>query len=124
MDRMDRLWGQARERATHCWDSVSAQVATQLPRLSQQLAPWLPGGQGSAAAGEEVTLGGRRLRVVRKLGEGGYSFVYEVREVATAERPLPDDAPLALKKVREARRLRALCTAAAWERRAGPWADR
>lgn len=34
------------------------------------------------AAGQEYALGRRRLRVVRQLGEGGYSFVYLVRELA------------------------------------------
>jgi hypothetical protein len=39
------------------------------------------GGAATAAAGQEFELNGRRLRVVRQLGEGGYSFVYLVREV-------------------------------------------
>ncbi len=36
---------------------------------------WLP-----ELAAEEVVLGTRRFRVIRLLGEGGYSFVYLVRE--------------------------------------------
>jgi hypothetical protein len=39
-----------------------------------------------------------------QLGEGGYAFVYLVREVPTAQQPLVDDAPLALKRVRGAGR--------------------
>jgi serine/threonine protein kinase len=42
------------------------------------------GGAATAAAGQEFELNGRRLRVVRQLGEGGYSFVYLVREVDMA----------------------------------------
>lgn len=39
---------------------------------------------GGSAVGQEYTLRGRRLRVVRQLGEGGYSFVYLVRQLADA----------------------------------------
>lgn len=39
------------------------------------------GAAGASAIGQEYELGARRLRVVRQLGEGGYSFVYLVREV-------------------------------------------
>jgi hypothetical protein len=42
------------------------------------------GGAATAAAGQEFDLNGRRLRVVRQLGEGGYSFVFLVREVEAA----------------------------------------
>ena len=89
-----------------CWDSVSCQF----PGLSQQLsslqadlsralhAARLVGGGG----GEVVHLGPRRLRVERKLGEGGYAFVYLVREVPATPGPaaLVAEEPLALKKVR------------------------
>lgn len=38
---------------------------------------------GGTVAGQEYELRGRRLRVVRQLGEGGYSFVYLVRQLQT-----------------------------------------
>lgn len=36
---------------------------------------------GGSAVGQEYEVGGRRLRVIRQLGEGGYSFVYLVKLV-------------------------------------------
>jgi serine/threonine kinase 16 len=87
------------------WDSVSARlplVQDQLAQLGQrarqELSPWLPGGGSN---GEVVTLGPRRLKIVRKLAEGGYSFVYLAEELADRG-PQPDDwrpRSFALKKV-------------------------
>lgn len=61
-------------------------------------------GAASSAVGTEYELGGRRLRVLRQLGEGGYSFVYLVREVAGSSAALlaPPAEPqqYALKRVR------------------------
>lgn len=59
------LWWQDLCAATStCWDSVSASLTPQLQQL-QQLLPSFSGGQ------EEVWVGSRRFRVLRRLGEGG-----------------------------------------------------
>lgn len=87
--------------------SIKEQVSEQLPQLQEQinqrLAPWVPSLGGAAGGGgEEVEVGGRRLRVVKKLGEGGYSFVYLAREVHTpsaAGGSAPPGQLFALKKV-------------------------
>ncbi|KAL3139259.1 hypothetical protein ABBQ32_006025 [Trebouxia sp. C0010 RCD-2024] len=49
--------------------------------------------------GQEVVINSRRFRVVKLLGEGGYSFVYLVRELPTDEHPAVPESFYALKKV-------------------------
>ena len=89
------------------------------------------GGAATAAAGQEFELSARRLRVVRQLGEGGYSFVYLVREVEAAGGGglLPTGAQVyALKRVRQPACWRAcLHASAAWLARETPilpWAGK
>eukprot|EP00877_Chromochloris_zofingiensis_P009930 jgi/Chrzof1/5190/Cz15g15140.t1 len=48
---------------------------------------------------EDVTLNDRSFRVLKQLGEGGYAFVYLVREVPTAHSSLVEPDVYALKKV-------------------------
>ncbi|DBB02259.1 TPA: hypothetical protein ACH3X3_011281 [Trebouxia sp. C0006] len=55
---------------------------------------WLPG-----ALGEDVVLDHRRFRVIKLLGEGGYSFVYLARELPTEENPAVSESYFALKKI-------------------------
>jgi hypothetical protein len=66
-------------------DSVSEQLNLHDLRdqLTEQLNQTLAvlGPALGATASEEVTVGRRRLRVLSKLGEGGYSFVYLAEEV-------------------------------------------
>jgi serine/threonine kinase 16 len=91
-----------------CWNKVS-ELKQQLPQLQEQLAeqltqrlaPLLPAALGGGG-GEEVAVGPRRLRVLRKLGEGGYSFVYLAREILPAQaagQPPAAGQLFALKKV-------------------------
>ena len=76
-------------------DAVSS-LTEQLPQLRDQLteqfnktvSPYLgniAGGGGGGGGGEEVQVGSYRLRVISKLGEGGYSFVYLVEEVSISQ---------------------------------------
>ena len=95
---MDGVW----QQLGACWSSVSTQLPQLQSAISQQLGSLgdsLPGWLGALRGGEEVELGGRRLRVGRKLAEGGYSFVYSAQEVETPERPHPSTQTFALKKV-------------------------
>lgn len=87
-------------------------VAEQLPQLhgqlkeqiNQHLTPLFPAlGSGSA---EEVIVGSRRVRILRQLGEGGYSTVYLTEEVVPrSDRSLqtqqlgPRPGQFALKKI-------------------------
>jgi hypothetical protein len=61
------------------WKGVSEQIPQLREQLTEQLnqtlAPWLP------SLVEEVKVGNHRLRIVRKLAEGGYSFVYLAEEI-------------------------------------------
>lgn len=60
------------------WKGVSEQLPQLREQLTEQinqtLAPWLP------SLVEEVKVGKHHLRILRKLGEGGYSFVYLAEE--------------------------------------------
>jgi serine/threonine protein kinase len=87
-------------------------VSEQLPQLREQLtehinhslAPWLP------SLVEEVKVGNHHLRILRKVGEGGYSIVYLAEEMlpeaSTASTPTtsgrqipPQPRKYAVKKV-------------------------
>ena len=85
------------------WDEVRDQLPqirdhlnTQISNISHQLAPLGVGGIGGS--GEVVTVGPRSLRVLKKIGEGGYSFVYLAEEVLPAPAPRRPQH-FALKKV-------------------------
>ncbi|EFN55898.1 hypothetical protein CHLNCDRAFT_145529 [Chlorella variabilis] len=80
-----------RQQIGACLDSVATQLPqlqTSLSQLGHSMGEWVGhlgaggGAAGASAIGQEYELGARRLRVVRQLGEGGYSFVYLVREGA------------------------------------------
>ena len=99
---MGSVWQQLGAAAGSCWSSVSTQLPHLQAQLSQQLGSLgdsLPAWLGGLAGGEEVVLGGRRLRVGRQLAEGGYSFVYLAREAPSPDRPAAPGRPYALKKV-------------------------
>eukprot|EP00887_Chlorella_sp_A99_P007826 scaffold20.g7826.t1 len=94
---MQQLWSSLGA----CWDSVSAQLpglAEQLGHLQQDLSRRLAG-TGLGRGGEVVELGLRRFQILRKLGEGGYAFVFLVRELPTPHAPVAPPTELALKKV-------------------------
>lgn len=85
------------------WNTVSEQLPQLRNQLTEQinqtLAPWLP------TNAEEVQVGNHRLRILGKLGEGGYSFVYLAEEIlpdtthvqGTQRAPVP--RRFALKKI-------------------------
>jgi serine/threonine protein kinase len=68
------------------WKGISEQLPQLREQLTEQinqtLAPWLP------TLVEEVHICKHPLRILRKLGEGGYSFVYLAQEI------LPDAASI------------------------------
>ncbi|KAL4451544.1 hypothetical protein ABPG75_007206 [Micractinium tetrahymenae] len=78
-----------RQSLTACWHSVAMTLPEglqeSLSHLGQSLGQSLGLGGlngdvgGGTAAGQVYELHGRRLRVIRQLGEGGYSFVYLVQ---------------------------------------------
>lgn len=68
---------------TGCFDTILSSCRQWLPEL----------------VAEEVVLGTRRFRIVRLLGEGGYSFVYLVTET-TPGHGSHANGEYALKKVR------------------------
>jgi hypothetical protein len=76
------FWSQLKGYA----DSVSEQLqtsklATLKDQVNQHLHEWFPAlGDGK----KEVHLGHRRFRVLKSLGQGGYSTVYLVEEVVTS----------------------------------------
>ncbi|KAI8472757.1 MAG: hypothetical protein J3K34DRAFT_412989, partial [Monoraphidium minutum] len=76
-----------------------------LARVLDLIREWLAGILGLfkhlpvPGGGQTVQINDRRFRIIKQLGEGGYAFVYLVREVATAQQPLVEDVPLALKRV-------------------------
>ncbi|PRW20781.1 Serine threonine- kinase 16 [Chlorella sorokiniana] len=79
-------WRESLAAATRgCWDTVSLTLGPQLSQGWNSLLDHLGSSTGApSAVGQEYQLGVRRLRVLRQLGEGGYSFVYLVRDVAAA----------------------------------------
>lgn len=98
MDKKEKMWGQL----TTCWSNLSPQLdhlkdhlKTRLAPITQQCSTWL---QGGSFNNETVRIGCRDFQVLKKLGEGGYSFVYLVQELV----PNADGAlgcSYALKKV-------------------------
>lgn len=76
------LWG---------WISYVLHMLNALQAL-QFLPRLLPGSQ-------TVTINGRKFKLLRQLGEGGYAVVHLAQEVATPERPLVEDQEYAVKKV-------------------------
>lgn len=74
------------DNLTGCWEGVSTAVLSSCRQ-------WLP-----ELAAEEVVLGTRHFRMIRMIGEGGYSFVFLVRETTIDGDSAASD--YALKKVR------------------------
>lgn len=77
------FWSQLRGYA----DTVSEQLQlsklnTLKDQVNQHLNEWFP---ALGSVNKEVRLGQRRLRVLKKLGEGGYSTVYLVEDVPLLE---------------------------------------
>lgn len=111
------LWGSL----SACWDSVSAQLpvlGAQLGALQADFQRRLhTAGIYVGGSGEVLQLGCRRFRVLRKLGEGGYAFVFEVQEevapTTLGTAAALETEPLALKKVQ----CPGLCLAVAVARR-------
>jgi len=66
-------WDEVKEQVPHIYDQISGNV-------SQHLSPLIPAIGGGNTA-ETIPLGDRTLRIVKKIGEGGYSFVYLAEEV-------------------------------------------
>ncbi|GAB4819454.1 hypothetical protein N2152v2_006500 [Parachlorella kessleri] len=87
---MDR-WSCLGARLVPCWDVVAASVGHL--NLRQYLS-W-----PALSTQQDVWLRDRRFAVLRLLGEGGYSFVYLVKEVPTPQRPHVVVRQYALKKV-------------------------
>ncbi len=83
----------ARPRASFLEPKPTAALSACRQSLGQSLG--LGAGElgGGTVAGQEYELRGRRLRVIRQLGEGGYSFVYLVRQLQPEF--AHDSAPLA-----------------------------
>ena len=76
------------------WLGLGANVTGCLDTVVASCRQWLP----DLLPAEEVALGQRRFRIVRLLGEGGYSFVYLVAET-TLGQAIDDSGRYALKKV-------------------------
>jgi hypothetical protein len=76
------------------WLGLGANVTGCLDTVVASCRQWLP----DLLPAEEVVLGQRRFRIVRLLGEGGYSFVYLVAET-TPGHAIDDSGRYALKKV-------------------------
>jgi hypothetical protein len=72
---------QLQQQAQESLPQLQQRVIEQVEQLGQQLAPWVPSLGGVPQ--EIVLVGDKRLRIVKKLGEGGYSFVYLAEKVET-----------------------------------------
>ncbi|KAL4856246.1 Serine/threonine-protein kinase ENV7 [Chlorella vulgaris] len=80
-----------KQQLSACVESVAVavpQVQASLTQLGHNMGEWVGGlgagggaAGGGSAVGQEYEVSGRRLRVIRQLGEGGYSFVYLVKLV-------------------------------------------
>ena len=102
---ISNFFGSLKQKVSALKEQVSDHIS-QLPQyqeqINQRLAPWVPSLGGAAGGGEELDLGGRRLRIIKKLGEGGYSFVYLAREIppsSVMDVSVPAGQLFALKKV-------------------------
>ena len=96
------------------WLGLGANVTGCLDSVVASCREWLP----QLVPAEEVVLGTRRFRIVRLLGEGGYSFVYLVAET-TQGHDTDSNGRYALKKVHSLP-MHMLMTVAASTRRIHP----
>ncbi|KDD74513.1 hypothetical protein H632_c1263p0 [Helicosporidium sp. ATCC 50920] len=90
------LWGAVKDQWSDLKTDLAPKLATLKESINSAAGSWLPRGSS-----EEFVLRGRRLRVLRTLGEGGYAIVYLV-ELAGEGGPQAPRAPaqrFALKKM-------------------------
>lgn len=94
------MWSQLKGYVDRAKEQSSQLLESVKDQFNEQLVPYL---QTLGPTTEEVCIGQRKLRILKKIGEGGYSFVYLAEEVPPPSAPPLPSAPrprrFALKQV-------------------------